>query len=471
MDKNKNYETDFLGELYKTITDYNKSIENNLALFKNIKIFFAKQGNNDVCEHICKVEREGSELVNLFKSLEVSILNLIDRSNKNPTEAGFKQEVKKVTKKIKDNYDKIEKISKDFEEITKKEKNNYLPTISSKIVNEVSDFAGKTVKRNTAANVLALSSREANIIISGYEKTLNSFKVSTCKLLDRGIIEFARLNHTGKSVDKRIDEYVVTFNLKEYALDCKVDIIERATNSPEAAEKEKQRIKNNMHNFRRKIKEDLEILRKTNLSWQETIKGKAQDFANVALIGSTGITNGYITIAFDPIFAKYLIQLPLTQYNRAVFGIDDRNPNAYKLARKINLHYNNDNNLIRGTAQTLKVKTLLNATELPSIEEVRKEGKSWNERIKTPFEDNLNILIQEGVLENWEYRENGNIIEKNTEFSSFEEWSEKTIFYILKDAPDMTARLERREKEKAENKKLKNTKNTKNSSKKKNLKQ
>ena len=72
MDKNKNYETDFLGELYKTITDYNKSIENNLALFKNIKIFFAKQGNNDVCEHICKVEKEGSELVNLFKSLETN---------------------------------------------------------------------------------------------------------------------------------------------------------------------------------------------------------------------------------------------------------------------------------------------------------------------------------------------------------------------------------------------------------------
>ena len=61
-------------------------------------------------------------------------------------------------------------------------------------------------------------------------------------------------------------------------------------------------------------------------------------------------------------FLEYLIQLP-DAIPVALLAVD-RKPNAYSMGYKMTLHFNMDNNQIRGTAQRLKVKTL-KVTTLP----------------------------------------------------------------------------------------------------------
>ena len=127
-------------------------------------------------------------------------------------------------------------------------------------------------------------------------------------------------------------------------------------------------------------------------------------------------------------------------------------------------HFNMDNNQIRGTAQLLKVKTLLVVTSLPSIDAVRKQRRRWEDRIKEPFETSLDALTKCGLLEDWEYTRSKGIPltdEEATSFGSFEEWTETLVKFTLADAPDHRARLERRAEEKKQAKTKKTSKKRK----------
>jgi hypothetical protein len=126
------------------------------------------------------------------------------------------------------------------------------------------------------------------------------------------------------------------------------------------------------------------------------------------------------------------------------------------------LHSNNDNNILKGTADRLKVQTLLSYTSLPNPKDngeyVKRQG--WWDRSKEPFENALDILHKIGFLESWEYcRKNGEKIldEEASEkgfFSSCEEWTETLVKFKIENAPSHTARLEAK-KEKTESKKRK----------------
>ena len=118
---------------------------------------------------------------------------------------------------------------------------------------------------------------------------------------------------------------------------------------------------------------------------------------------------------------------------------------------KMTVHYNMDNNQIRGTAQRLKVKTLLEVTSLPSVKSASVKKYGWQERIKEPFENSLDALTKCGLLTDWEYTHSKGVPltdEEATSFSSFEEWADTLVQFTLADAPDHTARLARRAEEK-----------------------
>ena len=156
-------------------------------------------------------------------------------------------------------------------------------------------------------------------------------------------------------------------------------------------------------------------------------------------------------MTFDPVFSQYLIRLPLTQYSVALLSVDARNNNAYTMGLKMTEHFNLDNNHIVGTAQLLKVKTLLECIDLPTITKVREGRKSWEERIKEPFENSLDTLTQCGLLSDWRYSHSKGLEmtdEEATSFTTYEEWERTLVHFTLKDAPDHTARLEARAEEK-----------------------
>ena len=88
----------------------------------------------------------------------------------------------------------------------------------------------------------------------------------------------------------------------------------------------------------------------------------------------------------------------------SLFRLDERNTNAYSIGRKLALHQSINNNRKKGTNKIISVKSLLQtAPEIPSIETVRAKNGSWTERIEEKLVKSLDILVENGVLEFWNY--------------------------------------------------------------------
>ena len=164
-------------------------------------------------------------------------------------------------------------------------------------------------------------------------------------------------------------------------------------------------------------------------------------------------------MTFDPVFSEYLLKLPIGQLPVKLLGVDARSYNAYYIGLKLSFYSSIDNNIYRGTNQILKVKTLLKCTDLPDISTVRKQRKSWEERIKEPLEKALDTLYSIGVISDWYYSKSKGVRLTDEEATTFdyESWIETRVHFELANAPDQTERLERKAKriEKAKEKKEK----------------
>ncbi len=287
--------------------------------------------------------------------------------------------------------------------------------------------------------------REVKAIIKEIDGLAGALGISTHKLLMVGIAQFAQNNHTGDQA-RKIQDTEVSFSLKEYAKLNGVDIEAHPDSSGVITKQEQERAKSALKNARKKANKDLEALYNFSLSWIEKVKGKIENFKDYRIIDSKGIENGYIKFNFAKQFSDYLIQLPLNQYPVALLKLDERSSNAYNIGIQLSYHLNNDNNIGKGTANRLKVKTLLEYTNLPNIEEVRTKNKSWVERIKEPLETALDALTACDYLENWEYTHPGGEgltdEEAHALYNSFEEWKDTLISFSLKNAPNHSPRLE-----------------------------
>ena len=326
----------------------------------------------------------------------------------------------------------------------------YFPMLHGKATDAIAGMSSKNGEKNPISGALTITNKEVKLLISQFNQLTGALGINTHKLLSVGVAQFTAGNNVGGRDTDHLT-YNVTIPLKEYALQCGYDVEEHPKDTPEEQEKEAKRASNALKDAQKKVKKDLDILRNSSISWSEKVKGKAGDFLDIAIIGSKGIRKGYIYMVFDPAFAQYLIKLPLTQYPKALLKVDARNGNAYNMGLKMTEHFNMDNNQIKGTAQLLKVSTLLENLDLPSIETVRKTRKSWEERIKEPFENALDVLTQCGLLSDWRYSHSKGLEmtdEEATSFSTYEEWENTLVHFTLADAPDHTLRLEARAEEK-----------------------
>ena len=327
---------------------------------------------------------------------------------------------------------------------------SFLPVLHGKATDSIATMAGSLIEENKLNNTGVVTSGEVKLVIDKFNELSGTLGVSTHKLLSTAVASFTALNHTGTKA-RQANFTAVNIPLKEYALYCGYDVIEHETATEEEALKEAKRAENALKNARKKINKDLAIMFSSSLSWTEKVRGKQGDYMDIRLIEAKGIRNGFIQIRFSQTFSEYLVKLPITQYPVALLAVDERNNNAYALGLKCTEHFNMDNNQIRGTAQLLKVKTLLELTSLPAIEKVRAEGRRWEDRIKEPFENSLDALTACGLLENWEYSHSKGVTltdEEATNWGSYEEWENTLIHFTLKDAPDHRARLEARAEEK-----------------------
>lgn len=331
------------------------------------------------------------------------------------------------------------------------EEQRYLPVLHGKATDALATMSSRGIKKNPLSNEYSITSREVKLVLRDFEKLQGTLGINQHKLLSVGIASFAKQNTVG-SIPSQGMNYRVAFSLRDFGLACGYDLTERDTDSPEAAEKERKRLKNVSDDLRKKVKEDLKVLGAEQLTFSETVKGKPGDWAVLNVLASWGIVKGYVNMTFNPDMGDYLIRLPLTQYPKALLAVDARNPNAYNIGLKMAEHHSMDSNQRNGRADRLAVHTLLEYTQLPSIEDTRASRKDWVERIKEPFERALDTLTETGVLSDWRYtKAKAEPIPDDQAgelFDSYEAWAGAYVQFELRDAPDQTARLEA-QKEKA----------------------
>lgn len=341
------------------------------------------------------------------------------------------------------------------------EEESYLAMYHGKATDALARMSSKGAKINPITGSATIDSGELKVVIQKFTDLQATLGVNTHKLLSVGVARFTALNNYNRKGETSL-QYAVQIPLEEYAYFLGYDVLQHETDTPEEAEKEKKRATNALKDAKKKIRKDLDTLASMELTWEEKVKGKAGDYEALHIIGTRGIRNGYINITFDPVMAQYLARLPITQYPIALLGVDARNSNAYSMGLKFTEHYNLDNNQIKGTATRLKIETLLGYTSLPSYEDVFKARKSWEERIKEPFEKSLDELTAKGVLSNWSYvaSKGVELTDEEATTNSYEEWKELFVEFELTEAIDHTERLEKRAEEKKARAKRRSTKKT-----------
>lgn len=343
---------------------------------------------------------------------------------------------------------------------------SYWPSLHGKASDAMSLMPKQAIQVDPYSETGSITSKDVKLIIRELDKISGKMGVSTHKLLSMAIAVFTGLNNTGLMSQRDLKTGRAFIPLQAYAAKCGYDVYEHPTTSAAEAEQEAKRAKNALDNARKKIKKDLQFLLAARLSWEEKIRGKSRNFDEINILGRGSIRNGQILVEFSSSMAEYLLQLPLTQYPASLLKVDERNNNAYSMGLAMAEHYSMDGNHIRGTANLLKVGTLLQYTSLPGIDDIRAQRKSWEERLKEPFEKALDELTRCGLLADWRYSKSKGeelTFDEATNFTEYEDWAGTLIYFELKDAPDHTVRIAARQKELAARRKKSGRKTVKKS--------
>lgn len=185
---------------------------------------------------------------------------------------------------------------------------------------------------------------------------------------------------------------------------------------------------------RKQVKEEIKTLFSTSITSEDD-----ETFIGVPLAaGTCGIDKrGNISFVFSPLFKlSYLLSeksYTLLLDPRAFQVNTKRNPHAWHIHKKLVNHYSA--NMGKPNEYRLSVSSLLDyVSSIPKPEDVpRKE----TERIITPMERDLNMLVELGVLDYWDYcRANGEPLTDEEQAARLDEdGNEKTLPYrIAKDA-------------------------------------
>lgn len=327
-----------------------------------------------------------------------------------------------------------------------------MPMYHGKATDALSTLSSKDITANPIADkaVLQTEAGDYKIVIQDFSKIKGKLSVNTHKLLSAGIAEFTQINNYGGGKTNP----TITIPFEEYARLLGYEIDERPTDSPEAAAKEKKRAQEAVKTAKKRIRQDLELLQAMRWTWQEKVRGKGADFDSILLLERVAIRKGYIIMEFGRNMAEYLKQLPLTQYPQGLLAIDARSENAYRLGLKMAEHFSIDNNQIKGTANRLKVSTLLAVTQLPTMDTLQHEAvdnsRQWYARIKEPFEAALDVLTGK-VISSWEYvKAKGEPLTDAEAYSitDYDTFTGLLVQFELLEAPDHEDRLARRAEEK-----------------------
>ena len=302
----------------------------------------------------------------------------------------------------------------------------YLPILHNAPTNELAALSNAPIiQRDDITKESVVEAGALRLFIDKYTEVLAP-RGSVFKLFDMLCIELAKVNDYRSPNGAK--NRTVTMTLARYMELCGLDPTKKPL-------KDKTR---------RRVHEDLHTLYNFSLEWKDPRGGKYADFKKQRICGRAHLEKGVITFTFEEEFANALNASFIGQYPVAIFRLDDRNKNAYPLARKIAMHASNDNNIQKGTAHILSVETLLAVCpDIPSYKEVVEKDRAFSRRIRDTLEKALDALEE---FTAWEYcnSKGAPLTEEQLQAKDWNTYRKLLVKFTFREEPDHTARLARK---------------------------
>ena len=328
----------------------------------------------------------------------------------------------------------------------------YLPVLNGYPTNDI--MAMNTTKlESNASNDAIFNHGSGFFTIKGFDNIYGAIGTPAKKILDTGMAYLSRINKYRSDPDKVNPTVVI--DLMDYWETQKLPVVPRQMDTKEEQKKEQKRVTETIKHLKRRLKTDLDNLKK--IEWRGSGTGKNRgDFFNFSLISSYSVRDTTLTLNFDISMARYMVNAYVMQWPTSLLLHDNRDQNGYAIGRKLAIHHSMDNNAAAGTNCTLSVKSLLaEAPDIPTIEDLRAGNqRNWKRLIKNPLEDalNKNITIAH-LIKEWKYRAPSTDITYTPEKAlnlSWEDYYTLVVDYKMNyEPPDQTTRRTARAAERA----------------------
>ncbi|HEL1073951.1 TPA: hypothetical protein TVE92_001789 [Streptococcus equi subsp. zooepidemicus] len=259
------------------------------------------------------------------------------------------------------------------------------------------DNINRLLENEAQFNLLSADKEHTASLFIEHYMDVTRIKLRTKKLLDFVVMRFSERNPYKKA--NSTVNVKVTFTLEEYA-----DILGKPNPKSKSTKKDVRRI----------LKDALDAIYSYSIETSEKRGAELRYFSKMRICQSYSVKNGVYEVTLGNQFAEFLISSYIMQFPLSLFTLDERGSNPYVIGRKLALHQSIKKNQKKGTNKIISVKSLLKvASEIPTIEDVRKSNGSWSKRIEEKLTEALDKLGSKNndkgekigieFLEYWEY--------------------------------------------------------------------
>ena len=197
--------------------------------------------------------------------------------------------------------------------------------------------------------------------------------------------------------------------------------------------------KNARDEARKNLKNYLDTLTRISLAYTETCMTKTKGIGgkmgrskktekrlDCKLFESCVLQKGVILAKFSPELVEHIIgHSYITMYPSALLHLSFREAVTYYLGKKLCFNYGLVKNVANNRNNFISVKSLLKAT--PVLRVNSKDASHWRRDVLTVFENAMNTLQREGIIDQWCYRlaKRQPVEDIDAALKSFEKFSEK----------------------------------------------
>lgn len=421
--KGSNEEKSKLSNYITLLDEYEKSRQELYNEYEAQELQYFSQHLEELCEKIKSYTKDSISAIRLGQDLKDEAFKKL-YPNEDTIRYVIMRELEPYLKLLsQQDKEKYKEIVKVINEVLNNSlvRKIFTKTRQGTATNKLTKFSTRKNKAlmnlDPITGILKISREKFIVAINNFIKT-SGLKTSTFQLLDA--LTETLTNSGGKS-------QTITIPLKEYM--------------------ERRGLKDEKE-ARKQVKADLETLSNTTLTFTQKLKGDTtKDYLNLKLIGSHGIKNGIITVAFDQMFYSLLTGYNIMFYPKQLWEFSDtKNPNSYYFLRTISEHKNM--NVGKKNEDIISVATLLSSTPyIPSYEEVVNTDRMYTRRIIDPFERDMDACDE--TLK-WEYCHSNGMPLTNEEIEhlNYEIFSKLLVHIHWVIYPDQTERLQKVKKSK-----------------------